>query len=236
MSTFLEVYCDFDGTITNGDTIDVLLEELADPAWHEIEERWIRGEIGSRECMKQQVPLIRGGWKAVERVLDNVSIDPTFPKFASWCRKNGVSLKVVSDGIDKVIHHILKREKIHVDNVWANHLFENADGQLELSFPHAPQIAGCGSGLCKCKILSSGSSRYVKAIIGDGRSDFCWSADADLVFAKKSLAKHCRETGVKFSYYEDFTSIRASLQEILTTVPAGEPRLPVAKPGLVRAV
>ena len=30
MSTFLEVYCDFDrGTITNGDTIDVLLEELA---------------------------------------------------------------------------------------------------------------------------------------------------------------------------------------------------------------
>ena len=74
--------------------------------------------------MKQQVPLIRGGWKAVERVLDNVCINPIFPKFASWCRKNGVSLKVVSDGIDKVIHHILKREKIHVDNVWANHLFE----------------------------------------------------------------------------------------------------------------
>src|ERR1700728_4401066 len=191
MSTFIEVYCDFDGTITKGDTIDVLLDRLADPSWQKIEERWVAGEIGSRECMSLQVPLIRGGWEGIRNVLDHVQIDPTFPKFAKWCRQNGVSLKVVSDGIDKVIHHILKREHIHVDNVWANHLVEHEDGSLALSFPHAPQIAGCGSGLCQCKILANGSTRYVKAIVGDGRSDFCWAADADIVFANKSLLKHC---------------------------------------------
>jgi 2-hydroxy-3-keto-5-methylthiopentenyl-1-phosphate phosphatase len=236
MSTFIEVYCDFDGTITRGDTIDVLLERLADPSWVEIERRWVKGEIGSRECMQMQVPLIRGGWSAIESVLDDVVIDPTFPKFAAWCRKNGVSLKVVSDGIDKVIHHILKREKIHVDNVWANHLFEDEGGKLQLTFPHAPQIVGCSSGLCKCKVLSSGSNRYTKVVIGDGRSDFCWSVDADMVFAKDSLLKHCRETGIKVTPYEDFTSVRAALQEILTTVPASETLIPVAKQGLAPAV
>jgi len=236
MSTFVEIYCDFDGTITRGDTIDVLLEHLADPSWQQIEKRWVNGEIGSRECMRLQVPLIKGGWKAIETVLDHVQIDPSFPKFATWCRQNGVSLKVVSDGIDKVIHHILRREKIHVDNVWANHLIEHDGGQLELTFPHAPQIASCGSGLCKCKILSSGSNRYARVVIGDGRSDFCWAADADVVFAKKSLLKHCRETGIKATPYEDFYSIRSAIQEMISTVPAAESLRPVSKPGYARAV
>jgi 2-hydroxy-3-keto-5-methylthiopentenyl-1-phosphate phosphatase len=234
MSSFVEVYCDFDGTITRGDTIDVLLERLADPSWQNIEQRWVKGEIGSRECMRQQVPLIRGGWKAIETVLDDVKIDPTFVKFAAWCRKNGVSLKVVSDGIDKVIHHILKREKIHVDNVWANHLIEHESGELELAFPHAPQVVNCTSGLCKCKILAVGANRYVRVVIGDGRSDFCWAADADVVFAKKALLKHCRESGIKATPYEDFHSIRATLQEMITTSPASEPLITV--PGLAQAV
>lgn len=232
MSNYLDVYCDFDGTITRGDTIDVLLERLADPSWQQIEQRWVKGEIGSRECMQLQVPLLRGGWNAIEKVLDDVQIDPTFPKFASWCRKNGVALRVVSDGIDRVIHHILKRENIRVDNVWANHLVEHADGRLELTFPHAPQIASCSSGLCKCKILASGASRYTKVIIGDGRSDFCWAADGDLVFAKKSLLKHCKETGIKAVQYDDFTSIRASLQELLTTAPASEQLIPGLAPAI----
>lgn len=236
MTTFVEVYCDFDGTITRGDTIDVLLERLADPSWQEIEERWIKGEIGSRECMRLQVPLIKGGWQAVLSVLDHVHIDPTFPRFAGWCRKNGISLKIVSDGIDRVIHHILKREKIHVDNVWANHLVEHESGQLELTFPHAPQIAGCASGLCKCRILANGSNRYAKVVVGDGRSDFCWVADADLVFAKSKLLKHCKETGIKAVAYEDFTAVRAALQEFITTAPAGEPqRLPVTVGSLATA-
>lgn len=230
MSNYLDVYCDFDGTITRGDTIDVLLEHLADPAWQQIEERWVRGEIGSRECMRLQVPLLRGGWTAIEKVLDDVQIDPTFPKFANWCRKNGVSLRIVSDGIDRVIHHILKRENIRVDNVWANHLVEHEDGRLELTFPHAPQIASCSSGLCKCKILSAGANRYTKVIIGDGRSDFCWAADGDMVFAKKSLLTHCKAAEIKVVAYEDFTTIRASLQEVLVTVPAGEQLIPGLAP------
>lgn len=218
MSSYIDVYCDFDGTITRGDTIDVLLERLADPAWQKIEERWVRGEIGSRECMALQVPLIRGGWEGVVSVLDHVKIDPTFPKFANWCRQNGVSLKIVSDGIDRVIHHILKRENIHVDNVWANHLVEAEDKSLQLTFPYAPQVAGCGSGLCKCRILENGPSRPLKVVIGDGRSDFCWSAEADLVFAKSKLLSHCKQNNIAYVAYEDFHSVRNVLQEKLDQV------------------
>jgi len=213
MTSSLEVYCDFDGTITRGDTIDVLLEKLADPEWHEIEDRWVKGEIGSRECMALQVPLIRGGWKAILEVLNEVKIDPSFPKFASWCKQNGIALKVVSDGIDRVIHHILKREGIYVTNVWANHLVEDEQENLSLTFPHAPVVLACGSGLCKCKILENGPKRTMKVVIGDGRSDFCWSNDADLVFAKDKLLAYCKQMGINSVAYEDFYLVRSVLEQ-----------------------
>jgi len=35
----MEIICDFDGTVARPDTVDELLEALADPAWRAIEER-----------------------------------------------------------------------------------------------------------------------------------------------------------------------------------------------------
>lgn len=215
MSTKIEVFCDFDGTITAGDTIDILLEQLALPSWHDVEARWEAGEIGSRECMALQVPLIQGGWNAIHNVLETVvKVDPTFAPFAGWCKQNSIPLRVVSDGIDKVIKHILNREKIVVDTVWANHLVEGENNALSLEFPFAAPISECGSGLCKCKIVNN-SNRPLRVVIGDGRSDFCWSAQADLVFAKSKLRKHCKDNGIHHVPFENFADISACLEGYL---------------------
>ncbi|MEZ4537363.1 MAG: hypothetical protein R3D26_20540 [Cyanobacteriota/Melainabacteria group bacterium] len=48
----LEIFCDFDGTITVGDTVDLLLEKLALPEWEALE-LWQKGEISSGECADQ---------------------------------------------------------------------------------------------------------------------------------------------------------------------------------------
>lgn len=213
MNPRVEVYCDFDGTVTQGDTIDVLLEMLGDPAWRQIEERWEKGEIGSRECMALQVPLLRGGWKAIEQVLTRVKVDPTFSEFASWCRQAGIPLRIVSDGIDRVIHHLLASEGVRVDYVWANHLNESPDGQLSLTFPYAPTVAGCGSGLCKCKIVDNSSGRTMKVVVGDGRSDFCWSTEADLLFAKSKLLQHCRSNNIPHIPFDNFRAVRVGLEK-----------------------
>lgn len=215
MDSLLEVYCDFDGTVTIGDTTDVLLERLADPAWKEIEERWERGEIGSRECMALQVPLIAGGWKAMTQVLDTVKIDPSFAGFAKWCRSKDIPLRIVSDGIDRVIYYLLAKAGIKVDFVWANHLMEAADGSLTLLSPHASGPKSCNSGVCKCQIVAAARPNPVKVVIGDGRSDFCWSGQADLLFAKSKLLTYCHQNNMSCIAYEDFTSIRHNLEERL---------------------
>lgn len=161
-----------------------------------------------------------------------MEIEPTFIKFSNWCRRNGVGLKIVSDGIDRVINHLLKRIGISGANVWANHLLENEDGSLELTFPHAPQVQGCGSGVCKCKILGMGINRPLKVVIGDGQSDFCWAQEADMVFAKTKLMAYCQANNIPYVAFEDFTSIRAVLQDKLDSLYVPEP---VLIPGLAQA-
>src|SRR5579872_1524649 len=88
----LQIYCDFDGTITNRDSFDYLLETLALPGWMEIETQWENDEISARECMRLQTALIPGPWSQVIEALKNICVDPTFPIFAKWCRDSGIAL------------------------------------------------------------------------------------------------------------------------------------------------
>ena len=52
------VFCDFDGTITQVDVTDQILAQLAHPSWREIEQEWMLGLIGSRECLERQIALV----------------------------------------------------------------------------------------------------------------------------------------------------------------------------------
>lgn len=213
----IQIFCDFDGTVTRGDTVDLLLETLADDAWKEIESRWVRGEIGSRECMAMQVPMIRGGWNAVLDVLETVEFDNSFATFVNWCRLRNIPISIVSDGIDRVIQHLLDREKIRVDHIWANHLVEtNEQGSLGLEFPKPWRRVVCPSGLCKCQVLDRAGTNPLKVVIGDGRSDFCWARNADILFAKDKLAKHCETNNISHLPYDNFVQIRVLLEELMS--------------------
>lgn len=211
----MEVYCDFDGTVTIGDITDLLLESLADPAWMQVEEKWERGEIGSRECMAQQVSLIRGGWAAVEKVLQKCKIDPYFKEFALWCKTNDIRLNIASDGIDKVITYMFEQANVTVDSIKASQLAEHADGSLELCFPYASLDDNCQSCMCKCELIAKrNTSQRFKVLIGDGKSDFCWSDKADLVLAKSKLVNHCREKNVIYKEFDNFADVKRIVQEV----------------------
>lgn len=211
----LQIFCDFDGTITKGDTVDLLLETLADEKWKDIEASWERGEIGSRECMSQQVPLIRGGWPAVLQVLGKVQIDNSFATFVNWCRLRNIRISVVSDGLDRVINHLLAREHIIVDEVRANHLIDDCNGNLSLEFLKTSHRVVCPSGVCKCQVLDQAGAKILKVVIGDGRSDFCWARNADLLFAKDKLLKHCKLNNIPHLPYDNFVQVRVILDELM---------------------
>ena len=213
MNSRLAIYCDFDGTITVRDSVDFLLEHVAGDGWELIEKAWERGEIGSRECMDRQVALFEGGWPAIEKVLAKIEIDPSFKAFAKWCQDRQIEFNVVSDGIDRTIEFILRREGIVVSTVAANHLVEEGNS-LCLEFPFKSEDKSCASGVCKCKILEKNAGRLKRVFIGDGRSDFCCAGKSDILFAKHKLATYCQESGISFIPFQSFDDIQVSLQEM----------------------
>lgn len=212
----LEVLCDFDGTITAFDTVDHLLNTLADPAWEAIEAEWEAGKISSRECMTRQVPLIRGGWKAIQNELDQISMADGFQDFIEWCRQRNIPVSVVSDGLDRVIEYLLVKNNIKVGKIHANHLVEDADGSLRLEPSKGPRLLNCQSGVCKCQIAGNVSTLVSKVVIGDGRSDFCWAKEADILFAKSKLIDFCRKENLTFNPFASFKEIQASLTDYLS--------------------
>ncbi|MEN9705034.1 MAG: hypothetical protein RLZZ393_913 [Pseudomonadota bacterium] len=209
------ILCDFDGTISTEDVIDGLLSRHGLPGWQALEDDWIAGRIGSRECMQGQVGLLDLGRDELDAHLDALAIDPDFPTFVEAVRSRGYVISVVSDGLDYAIQRILRRHGLGDLPVAANRLSErDVPRRWRLESPFG--TGACASGTCKCERI--GAARQVDAgpvlLVGDGRSDFCASGAADLVFAKGRLARHCHDQRLRHRPIDGFGDALALLPDL----------------------
>jgi len=213
------ILCDFDGTITRADTADAVFNAFADPAWRDVEALWEAGEIGSAECMRRQMELVDASYPQLHDLLDSLEIDPAFPAFSEFCARNGISLTIVSDGIDYFIHRILGRYGLSRLPVKANRLVHLGGRHFSLSHPNSVKDCASGAGACKCSIEAAQAFRGTTILIGDGRSDFCVAQEADLVFAKKSLLQHVQEQGIAAHEFSTFSDVQNMIEEFIAAVP-----------------
>src|ERR1035438_3041671 len=88
------VFCDFDGTITQLDVTDQILDQLADPAWRDVEREWAMGLIGSRECLERQIALVGASRQEFHAVIDSIALDPHFSEFYRFTRRKRIPLYI----------------------------------------------------------------------------------------------------------------------------------------------
>ena len=212
----MQIFCDFDGTISVKDTTDEILSRFALPEWEIIEAQWKRGEIGSVECMSRQIVLIDASKQALDDALDTMPIDPAFPEFVRYCEENDVPLTVISDGVDYFIQRILNRYQLGYLPVIANRLIMNSDGTYALSCPYTNPSCTFASGVCKCRQI--GSRTGLRVFVGDGRSDFCAAESADLLFAKSTLATYCEQESISYISYDSFSDIQRALPNVMPEI------------------
>lgn len=212
------VVCDFDGTISDIDVTDQLLERYADPEWLEIEAQWKRGEIGSWECLGRQVEMLRASPAEIDAVADSVSIDPAFLDFAKYCAARCVPLVVASDGLDHVITRILRRYGLSHLPVYANSFLTFEGNAHRLVSPHRSEACCSGAGTCKCQVVVDlvGADERRVLFVGDGQSDFCVSGRLpDVVAAKAKLLAHLNASGRSCIPYRTFADVQILLARLL---------------------
>jgi len=212
-----QVLIDFDGTIAPDDPTDHLFERFADPYWRVLEEEWQSGRISSRECMQQQVDLLRVSPRVLDEEINAIRIDQGFHAFVSFCRGCGADTKIVSDGFDRVVRTALGNEDLDIP-FFANKLVWRGQDRWRLAFPHKRADCRVWAANCKC---SHGRcpSALPRVVIGDGRSDFCMSLTADFVIAKGALADFCRANGRPYATFGNFFDATAQLSAWLSGSP-----------------
>lgn len=212
----VHIFTDFDGTITEKDTLVFLATNLGGgPQLVQTMGRLIReGRVTLRDGIAGEMRSIRVPFETAERALrEQVRIDPGFPPFASWCRERLIPLTILSAGFHQIIDLFIDGGEYRDGGDWsfdilANEIRPDTENGWQAIFrdstPH---------GHDKAEALHAARKRGEYIIfIGDGLSDRPAAEAADEVFAKHTLAEFCFERGIECHEYRNFTDILDQLR------------------------
>ncbi len=217
----IKIFVDFDGTITIGDVGDSLFRHFGGAPADEAIDAYHAEKISARECFLRKAAACGCVSKdAVDRFLDEQQIDPGFKGFAEFCYDHRLTLCILSDGMDYYIDRILAREGIREIDRFSNILTmvpanENGAVRLNIDFPaENPDCDRCAC--CKRNIMLSRSGEADFLVyVGEGYSDRCPAAYADVVFAKDALQTYCQRDNISYLPYTTFEDVRTGVANLL---------------------
>jgi 2-hydroxy-3-keto-5-methylthiopentenyl-1-phosphate phosphatase len=213
----VHIFSDFDGTITNKDTLVFLSTHLGGgPEMVEAIGRLIReGKITLRDGIAAEMRSIRAPFdEAVRLLLEQVEIDPEFPGFAKWCRDRVIPLTILSAGFEEIIDLFIKPADFPGVEIRANRLKADEKKGWQCEFRDSGPF-----GHDKAEVIRSARSRGENVIfIGDGLSDRAPAEVADEVFAKHTLFEHCRSQGIICREYQSFADVLREIPGLVSEV------------------
>ena len=207
----LRLFTDFDGTITEKDTLVFLAERLGGgPQMVQTIGRLIgEGKITLREGIAAEMRSIRAPFAEARALLrEHVKMDPSFTSFARWCVEQRIPLTVLSAGFKEIVDLFISPEEFPGLEIRANSLRPDEQKGWQCVFRDQT-----GFGHDKAQALREAKKQGHGVIfIGDGLSDRAPAEIADEVFAKPDLAAYCRARDINCHEYRTFDDVLGQLQ------------------------
>ncbi len=194
--TPVSLLIDFDGTISLLDVGDVLLSSLVDDqdAVRHMDQLYHEGRKGSRELTAWDIEVLPHDAARLHEVVDGLPLDDTFADLVAVVLGSGAAVEIVSDGLGFHVERMLARLDL-ADLPVATNATVLGPGGAGVSFPYGhPVCLVCGTCKRERVRLHQAAGRAV-IFVGDGPSDRYAAQHADVVFAKWSLERWCREPG-----------------------------------------
>jgi 2-hydroxy-3-keto-5-methylthiopentenyl-1-phosphate phosphatase len=190
---------DFDGTVTERDTLDLVLERFGDARVYERAEAELEaGRMTLNEVIAAEFATVTASLdEVVAHLLGHARFRPGFAELARARRP-----LIVSSGFHELIEPLLGREGVlDAVELRANRVEARPEGWV-VRFRVAEECDECGEP-CKRADLPDGEVVYA----GDGHSDYCAALAADRVHATGSLARYLDERGVAYEPLTDFHTL-----------------------------
>jgi 2-hydroxy-3-keto-5-methylthiopentenyl-1-phosphate phosphatase len=196
----LRLVLDWDGTVTEVDSLHLVLERFGDPHVYRDSERALGRKLTLHEVIAVEFATVTApideviGW-----LVGVVRIRDGFRELAERHRPT-----MVSAGFHELIEPVLAREGIEVE-LHANRIEPAPDG-WRVRWRDEAVCATCGEP-CKRGVLAGEPYVYV----GDGYSDRCAALAAERVFARDGLARYLDGLGAPFEPFETLREVDDAL-------------------------
>jgi 2-hydroxy-3-keto-5-methylthiopentenyl-1-phosphate phosphatase len=193
---------DWDGTVTETDSLWMVLDEFGDPeVFARVEGSLVEGRLSFQEVMELEFATVTAPVSAAAAFLQREArIRPGLAALAAAERP-----LLLSSGFHELIEPVLAREGVELE-VRANRIDARPDGWRVLWRDPEP-CPVCGD-LCKRRSLPPAPFAYA----GDGYSDRCAALVADRVFARDGLADWLAAERVPFERFDDLSDLLESLR------------------------
>ena len=194
---------DWDGTVTEVDTLHLVLEEFGDREIYARVERALGETMTLNEVIAAEFATVTAPLEeVVDWLLENARIRPGFAELARARRP-----LIVSSGFHETIEPLLELEGVlDAVELRANRIDPRPDGwRVRFRADHA--CATCGEPCKREELPADGEIVYA----GDGYSDRCVALAADRVFATNGLAAWLAHQDVPFEPLTDFRELAAKL-------------------------
>ena len=201
----IHIFSDFDGTITNTDSLVFLTRTLgAGAEFIETVGKQLRSnQMTLREGISAEMASISASFEeARDLLLNQVKVDPDFKKFVEWCHGQQVPLTVLSAGFHEFIDLFLTADEYPTLEILASRINPQPTGwecnfRDDSDYGHDKAAA----------IQRARDDGYYTIFLGDGLSDRAAGEAADFVFAKRALAEHCRMHSIPFTEFQTFAEV-----------------------------
>jgi 2-hydroxy-3-keto-5-methylthiopentenyl-1-phosphate phosphatase len=191
---------DWDGSVTERDTLDLVIERFGDAATYRRTGALMGRSMSHDEALARSFATVRAPLgEVVSWLVATVRLRAGFRELVERHRP-----LVVSSGFHELIDPILAREHLQVEVV-ANRVEARADG-WRIRFRDSTRCPHCGEP-CKRAALPAGALAYV----GDGYSDRCAALAATRVFAIGWLARYLKERGIPYEPFDDLEDVTRAL-------------------------
>ncbi|UOF90454.1 2-hydroxy-3-keto-5-methylthiopentenyl-1-phosphate phosphatase [Fodinisporobacter ferrooxydans] len=211
----IQIFCDFDGTITERDMIITLMEKFAPAGWEQLRDGVLNRQIPVQEGVGQMFAMIdtRLRQNMIEYAQEIAKIRPGFSEFIEFVKKQKIEFYVTSGGMDFFVYPILQRW-VDPSQIFCNRADWTGD-MVRVEWPYAcdEQCTG-GCGCCKPSLMRKFEHGCKQIVIGDSVTDAKASRLADFVFARSKLIDICQQDGIPYQSYETFFDIMEGLKTI----------------------
>ncbi len=187
------IFIDFDGVVVPYDVEFELYAALGgEDRAGEAVARWQRRELDVPERLTTGFTALREAGvtrEQLERFLDGVPIDPSFPEFLEFLETHHWPAAILSDGLEWYIRGVLDRHGLKdIPPIISNDI--DFDRQWQLTFPHRNGDCSSCRQCAACKrypVREAHAWAHPVILISDGRADRWAAAECDIVFAKEPL-------------------------------------------------